>query len=173
MNSKFVFLPGIAILLMFFGATALSVGKKSETKSLVVKLVRAPGIDRQGFLLLKESLEKAGHSTFLPQEADNPNKSTGDVGVFIMPIEGFQRDKMSQEVVGIVHYGNKRLAQCIEKELSRCVNLTVKTFEKKLPFLQQDMPSVVIKVFPQNFEKYSHRYAKGIVEGIEEYVEKL
>jgi hypothetical protein len=171
MRLKLVFLTGMAILL--FSAPVFSPAEKSEAKSLVVKLVRAPAIDRQGFLLIKDAIEKAGHSTYLPEDADTPGRDASDVGISVMPIGAHQTGEMPEDAAWVVHYDNKLLAQCINKELSRRISLNVSTFEKKLPFLQQEIPAVVIKVHPESFEDHSVRYAKGIAEGIVEYADEL
>ena len=166
-----ILLTGLVIAQTVFGAVARRGGNEPVIKKMLsIALFRSSTLDRQYFLEIKTTLDEAGYST---RVITNPEYLKGDhidLGIYLYA-QSPVRDELYLE---IGHNQNNLPAKCVGKALSRRTSLEywINDFDYIL-FMQPGDPIVAIGVDANDIARHCNRYARGIVEGIEEYMEEL
>jgi hypothetical protein len=169
MKVKLILLFGTTIALLL-GASANSKDSDSKPPTLSIAMGKHGGIDRKPFDQVKDALGAAGHSIHEVSKPAQLSEQQFDIAILITSAPS-NRNKGDR--IAVVHNDNKAFSKCISKELGRRVSLDIQIPDNNVNnFLQQGVVSVILKVPPEHFEKYAARYAKGIVEGVKEYIDE-
>ncbi|RKX44215.1 MAG: hypothetical protein DRP64_06955 [Verrucomicrobia bacterium] len=160
-------LTGLAIAQTLFGAVSGSKEGEPASENFCIALSRHGEFERQHLLEIKKALDEAGYLTKLVNENELKGDKI-DLGIFFYP----QPQKNDGSYLEICHSQNKLLAKCIGKELGRRTSLESKILDIDFPLMKPGDPVLVIGV-ASDIEKRCDRYARGIVEGVEEYMDEL
>ncbi len=159
-------LTGLAIAQTLFGAVANSKEGEPESKGFCIALHRFPAFEEQYFREIKGALDEAGYSTKVVANPKNLKGNNIDLGILLAICGPGQ--------INVRHNENLLLAKCMAKELGR--RTTCECFIEEIdvfPFMRPGDPTVIIMAPPSDVAKHCYRYAKGIIEGIEEYMDEL
>lgn len=176
MKTRLMLLSGFVIVLVLlssiaFSGVASSKKGKSASKTPTIALHRIPSFEKTWFSEIKTALDKAGYTTKVVLE-DKDLKGDGiDLGIALSPHLG---TKDIHLVVNVCHNKNEFLAKCMEKKLARRTKLIINILNvESFHFMHPGDPIIVVNVEPTEIAKHCDRYAQGIVEGVEEYMDEL
>ena len=176
MKTRLMLLSGFVVVLVLlstttFSAVSSSKKDKPDSKTPTIALLRLPNFEKSWFSEIKTALDKAGYTTKVISN-DKDLKGDGiDIGIALCSHIG---TKEIHPFVYVSHNENNLVAKCIEKKLARRIKLTTDVLNVEyVHFLHAGDPIILITVERTDIEKYCDRYAQGIVEGIEEYMDEL
>jgi hypothetical protein len=159
-------LAGLVIAQTAFGAVSGSKEVEPDSKTVSIALHRNSAFEKQYFLEIKTALDEAGYSTKVVANAKNLKGNNIDIGI-LLAIGGPDR-------ISVRHNENQLLAKCMAKELSRQTSCEYFIEEIDVfPFMRPGDPIFIILSSPSDVAKHCSRYARGIIEGIEEYMDEL
>ena len=164
---------GILILLSSttFGAVASSKKDKSESKTPTIALHRSPEFEKIWFSEIKNALEEAGYIIKVTLNGKGLKGDWIDIGIVLSSHTG-ENDLYT--IIRVCHNENKLLAKCMKKTLARRTKLQTDLVNREeIHFMHSGDPIILILVESTDIAKHCDRYAQGIIEGIEEYMDEL
>ena len=177
MKTRLMLASGFLGILVLFSSTAFSgvassKKDKSDSKKPTIALHRGPSFEKIWFSEIKNALDKEGFTTKVVSDANDLKGDGIDLGISFSSHFGTEDILL---VVGVCHNENKLLAKCMKKQLARRTKLATDLLDvDNVHFMPNPGdPIVLILVEPTDIEKHCDRYAQGIVEGVEEYMDEL
>ena len=178
MKTKLMFLSGFVIILVLlissaFGAVPSSKKDKSVSKMPTIALYRFATFEKTWFSEIKNALDEAGYTTKVVSDGNDLKGDGIDIGIAFAPHPNRTDILLT---VGVCHNENKLLAKCMKKTLARRTKLPTDLSDIDttiIAFMHPRDPILLVLVEPTDIEKKCNRYAQGIVEGVEEYMDEL
>ena len=159
-------LTGLTIAQTAFGAVSGSKKSEPDSKTVSIALHRNSSFEKQYFLEIKNALDEAGYSTTVVSDTENLKGNNIYIGILF--------SAGGADLVGIMHNENQLLAKCMGKKLGRRTSREILIYEDdNFPFMRPGDAILIVFIEPSDIEKRCDRYAKGIIEGIEEYMDEL
>ena len=163
---------GILVLLSSATISAVASSKKEtpDSKTPTIALFRYGTFQRAWFAEIKTALEDEGYKTKVVLLAKDLKGDGIALGIALTP-HPVATDRL---FIAVCHNQNDLLAKCIMKKLARRTKLMTEIPDvDNVDYLSPGDPIVLVLVDPADIEKHCDRYAQGIVDGVEYYLDKL